>query len=415
MALPSLNERTAYVAGLLQQRGYEPHQVAAIMGSIQQESSFNPWAREAGGTGLGLFQWSYDRRKKVPQATGDFYKDAKAQLNLFEQELAGPESKAGQMLRSARNLDEAGLAMKQFERYGVAGSRDEYMRNYYNKLRGGQLKSAAPRPAPAASAGASPQAGGFDPLSMLGGGMADPGVPRLPTEVVTPGTTSQSPRDFVTAIAMAGVGGGLGGFTGKAGRALNDPLGAAAINAVLGGRSGAAAAPSLPSVDTSDLATGLPTGALPGVAATAQATAARPVGAGGGVIHVGGADPDAERTGKDVVLKGGRGAGIPAPFALRITGTGFQGQGAGESGRGYGNWVSGEFDRDGKRYELLLGHLDRVDVKPGMTLQPGQVLGTQGITGRTFGTHITTHVNPKQGANDRDAWSALDAVIGAWG
>ena len=175
-------------------------------------------------------------------------------------------------------------------------------------------------------------------------------------------------------------------------------------------------------VDTSDLAmgvtpdpvTGLPQNTLPGISAAAGATQQRPAGAGGGAWTSRKRDPDAEATGWDVVLSGGRGASIPAPANLRITGTGFQGQGAGETGRGYGNWVSGLFEKNGKQYELLVGHLDRVDVKPGMTLPMGASIGAQGITGRTFGTHVTTHVNPKSGASVDDAWNALDYVTRQW-
>lgn len=125
-------------------------------------------------------------------------------------------------------------------------------------------------------------------------------------------------------------------------------------------------------------------------------------------------DPDAEKTGWDIVMPGGRGAPVRAPVALTITGTGFQGRGAGASGRGYGNWISGEFQLGGKSYELLLGHFDRVDVAQGMQVPAGGQLGTQGITGRTFGSHVTTHVNPKGGATVADAWKALEAVTRIW-
>lgn len=125
-------------------------------------------------------------------------------------------------------------------------------------------------------------------------------------------------------------------------------------------------------------------------------------------------DPDAEATGWDISMPGGRGAAVPAPIGLTITGTGFQGKGAGATGRGYGNWISGEFELGGKKYELLLGHFDRVDVSEGMQVPAGATLGTQGITGRTFGSHVTTHVNPKGGATKQDAWGALESVTQRW-
>jgi murein DD-endopeptidase MepM/ murein hydrolase activator NlpD len=125
-------------------------------------------------------------------------------------------------------------------------------------------------------------------------------------------------------------------------------------------------------------------------------------------------DRDAERTGWDITMPGGRGASVKSPIALTITGTGFQGRGAGSTGKGYGNWITGEFSLGGKNYELLLGHFDRVDVAKGMQVPAGTSLGTQGITGRTFGTHVTTHVNPRRGASTSDAWAALDTLTKAW-
>lgn len=125
-------------------------------------------------------------------------------------------------------------------------------------------------------------------------------------------------------------------------------------------------------------------------------------------------DPDAEKTGWDITMPGGRGASVQAPLDLTITGTGFQGKGSGSSGSGYGNWISGEFQLGGKTYELLLGHFDKVSVSKGMKVPAGGSLGTQGITGRTFGSHVTTHVNPLKGATVEDAWNALGKITDTW-
>ena len=149
------------------------------------------------------------------------------------------------------------------------------------------------------------------------------------------------------------------------------------------------------------------------------------VGMRGGSAFSGGAttrwtrDRDAEQSGYDVVLPGGVGGRVPSPVSgLKVTGKGFQGSGRGATGRGYGSYVSGEFiGIDGKRYEMLLGHFDKIEVEVGDILSRGQTIGRQGETGRTFGTHVTSHVNALDGG---DAWNALrrDVVqpwVSGWG
>ena len=125
-------------------------------------------------------------------------------------------------------------------------------------------------------------------------------------------------------------------------------------------------------------------------------------------------DPDAETTGYDIVMPGGRGAAVQAPVPLTITGTGFQGSGSGPSGKGYGNYVTGTFKLGGKTYEIVLAHFDQVNVAPGMQVPAGAKLGTQGTTGRAKGPHVSTHVNPTEGNSAKEAWKALDAILNAY-
>ncbi|MEA5537001.1 phage tail tip lysozyme [Crocosphaera sp. XPORK-15E] len=107
--------------------GFSTVQCAAILGCVQQESSFNPRAQEGPPPkGLGLFQWSFDRRNKVPAFTNSVATDIHNQVNLFVQELNGSESKAGSILRNAKNLDQAMQGMKEYERFGIEGKRRQY-------------------------------------------------------------------------------------------------------------------------------------------------------------------------------------------------------------------------------------------------------------------------------------------------
>lgn len=128
-------------------------------------------------------------------------------------------------------------------------------------------------------------------------------------------------------------------------------------------------------------------------------------------------DPDGQDSGIDIALRdssGGYGIGalIKNPFeSLKITGTGFQGSGSGSRGKGFGLYVTGEAVVDGKRYELLVAHLDKVHVKRGDVISGGDSIGTQGISGRATGPHVSTHVNALDGGN---AQSILNAVEKSW-
>lgn len=120
----------------LRNQGFSSNvQIAAIMGAMQQESSFNPYAQEGPAPkGLGLFQWSFERRKKVPTFTNNVTTDIRNQIQLFVNELNTTEKVAGRTLRSATTLAQAMLGMKQYERYGIAGRREEYARKILDQL-----------------------------------------------------------------------------------------------------------------------------------------------------------------------------------------------------------------------------------------------------------------------------------------
>lgn len=125
-------------------------------------------------------------------------------------------------------------------------------------------------------------------------------------------------------------------------------------------------------------------------------------------------DDDGEQTGSDIAVPGdlgdyGVGAKIQNPFQkLKITGTGTQIE---PDGSGFGKWVSGETTIDGKKYELLVGHLDTISVVRDDVLGPGAKIGTQGMTGSTTGPHVTTHINALDGGNPH---IVLKSVENAW-
>ena len=178
----TITGKEQFLIGELIRRGFKDVQVAAIMGSAMQESTLNPSAREKGGAGLGLFQWTDSfRRNQVPALTGNFQTDAKNQLDLFQKELASTESVAGTALKKANTLQEAGAAMKQYERYGKAGNRYKYMEEYHNRIKSGNLQGAPSSGAPNAPGGTS---GGLNiPLPEYGSTVDNPQHMRTITDL----------------------------------------------------------------------------------------------------------------------------------------------------------------------------------------------------------------------------------------
>lgn len=123
---------------------YSNQAAAAIMGSMQQESSFNPLASQHGGgieasiaqgegtNGFGLCQWTGSRT----QALVDFCKSnsldpltAEGQIAFMNYEMGQRGSNAA--FNSASTVDDALLVMKKYEGYGEVGQREDYARQIF--------------------------------------------------------------------------------------------------------------------------------------------------------------------------------------------------------------------------------------------------------------------------------------------
>lgn len=123
-------------------------------------------------------------------------------------------------------------------------------------------------------------------------------------------------------------------------------------------------------------------------------------------------DTDGQQTGLNMNLAGGIGTPIYAPFDLiyKTRGTdgmssvGLQGTSGvlGPSGSGFGYYGAYFFQKDGKEYEVLMGHFKSLPYKgkkDGEIIPKGTLLGHQGASGRSVsGTggvypHISLHVN----------------------
>lgn len=123
---------------------YSNQAAAAIMGSMQQESSFNPNASQNGGgieasiaqgegeNGFGLCQWTGSRT----QALVDFCKSKSLDPTTAEGQIAFMNYEMGQRgsnndFNNAKSLDDALLVMKHYEGYGEIGQRENYARQIF--------------------------------------------------------------------------------------------------------------------------------------------------------------------------------------------------------------------------------------------------------------------------------------------
>jgi len=125
-------------------------------------------------------------------------------------------------------------------------------------------------------------------------------------------------------------------------------------------------------------------------------------------------DTDGQQTGLNMHLPGGIGAPIYAPIDLIYVSRGTDGmpsvglQGTsdarGPSGRGFGYYAAYRFMKDGKQYEVLMGHLASMGYKGSKeneAIPKGTLLGYQGASGRSVRgdgsnkpyPHISLHVN----------------------
>ena len=125
-------------------------------------------------------------------------------------------------------------------------------------------------------------------------------------------------------------------------------------------------------------------------------------------------DTDGQQTGLNMHLPGGIGAPIYAPVDLTYVSKGTDGnpsvglQGTadarGPSGNGFGYYASYRFVKDGKNYEVLMGHLSNMGytgTNENQLIPKGTLIGYQGSSGRSVRgdgsnkpyPHISLHVN----------------------
>jgi hypothetical protein len=115
--------KTVDVVQYFMDKGYKPHQAAAIAGNLTQESSLNPEAINKKSGALGLAQWLGPRKKALnafADRQGSYASDPGTQLDFINHELNTTEHKAKTKLMAATNLAEATNAFSNhYERAGA--------------------------------------------------------------------------------------------------------------------------------------------------------------------------------------------------------------------------------------------------------------------------------------------------------
>jgi hypothetical protein len=109
-------DNTNTVIKFFQSKGYKDYQIAAIVGSLKQESStrINPLLTNSIGN-FGIAQWGGDRKNKL--LTKPNNSSLQVQLDFIIEEFNTTEKPSGDKLKKSKTLEEAIVAVASYERY----------------------------------------------------------------------------------------------------------------------------------------------------------------------------------------------------------------------------------------------------------------------------------------------------------
>jgi hypothetical protein len=115
--------KTVDVVQYFMDKGYKPHQAAAIAGNLTQESSLNPEIINKKSGAFGLAQWLGPRKKALNDFAakqGSYAADPGTQLDFIDHELNTTEKKAKSRLLATTNIEDATNAFSNhYERAGI--------------------------------------------------------------------------------------------------------------------------------------------------------------------------------------------------------------------------------------------------------------------------------------------------------
>ncbi|MCJ2023926.1 phage tail tip lysozyme [Methylobacterium sp. J-067] len=199
------NTNAQAIIGELRQAGYNSNAIAAIVGSMQTESSFNPGAsnNQSGGH-TGLWQWDRNRWPKIAKwikDQGGNPMDARWQTRAWVAEHnARPgdpiydharTQRGGAILRNNPSLDDAIHGVRESERFGAGeeGGRAANARGWLPHV------GAQPAPAPAPTSLRTP--GNFDPNHIDPANLMQP-APSAASPTTNNNTNSRSVSQNIT-------------------------------------------------------------------------------------------------------------------------------------------------------------------------------------------------------------------------
>lgn len=122
---PRLNNNAYYSYNYLRKNyGLGDHQAAGIVGNLMAESSFNTNARNRGdgrdgSDSVGIGQWNGDRARNLHSfaaSRGTAVDNLDTQLDFYMHEANGAERRAGDMIRSAQDVNAATTGAIAYER-----------------------------------------------------------------------------------------------------------------------------------------------------------------------------------------------------------------------------------------------------------------------------------------------------------
>lgn len=126
-------------------KGLKDHQIAGIMGNLQQESGLDPTNENAETGAYGIAQWAFDRKKELQnyaKSKGTKASDLDTQLDFLWKELKGSENSAYKHLLGTKNVGDATTSFAtKYERMGeheaMMGTRKSNADKFKEKYGGG--------------------------------------------------------------------------------------------------------------------------------------------------------------------------------------------------------------------------------------------------------------------------------------